>query len=75
VTVLVELYIAETVTAVLFATGFVDTVKVAVVAFAATVTLAGTVATDVLLLLSTTTAPDEGAGPFSVTVPADELPP
>ena len=49
-------------------------VKVAVVAPAATVTLAGTV---VLLLLSdnVTTDPPLGAGPFRVTVPVEELPP
>jgi hypothetical protein len=40
-----------------------------------TVTLAGTVATDVLLLVIVTTAPLPGAGPFRVTVPVDELPP
>jgi hypothetical protein len=50
-------------------------VNVAVVWFAATVTLEGTVAADVLLLASVTTAPPVGAGPFSVTVPVDELPP
>jgi len=61
------------VTDVLLPTGLVDTVKVAVVAFAATVTLAGTVATKLLLLLSATTAPDDEAGPFSVSVPVDEL--
>jgi hypothetical protein len=44
------------------------TVNVAVVAFAATVTLAGTVAAAVLLLDSVTTAPPIGASPFSVTV-------
>jgi len=57
------------------ATGLVLTVNVAVVAFAATVTLAGTVAAAVLLLLNVTTAPPVGAGPFSVTVPVDEPPP
>jgi len=63
------------VTDVLLATGLVLTVNVAVVAFAATVTLASTVAAAVLLLLSVTTAPPVGAGPFSVTVPVDEVPP
>jgi len=63
------------VTDVLLATGLVLTVNVAVVAFAVTVTLAGTVAAAVLLLLSVTTAPPVGAGPFSVTVPVDEVPP
>jgi hypothetical protein len=63
------------VTDVLAATGLVPTAKVAVVAFAATVTLEGTVATAVLLLLSVTTAPPAGAGPFKVTVPVDDVPP
>ena len=57
------------------ATGLEVTVKVAVVAFAATVTLAGTWAAAVLLLDRVTTAPPAGAGPSSVTVPVDELPP
>ena len=57
------------------ATGAVATVNVAVVAFGAIVTLAGTLAAAVLLLPSVTTAPPAGAGPFSVTVPVDELPP
>ncbi len=69
------LYAAEMVTEVLLATGLVLTVKVAVVAFAATVTLEGTVAAAVLLLLRVTTAPPLGAGPLKVTVPVDELPP
>ena len=56
-------------------TGAVATENVAVVAPETTVTLTGTVATEVLLLLIVTTAPLPGAGPFSVTVPVDELPP
>ena len=59
---------------VLLATGLVFTVKVAVVAPAATVTLGGTAAA-VLLLVSATTAPPVAAGPLSVTVPVDEVPP
>jgi len=56
-------------------TTLVVTVNVAAVAPAATVTLAGTVAADVLLLETATTAPPAGAGPFKVTVPAEENPP
>jgi hypothetical protein len=50
-------------------------VNVALVAPAATVTLAGTWAADVLLLVRVTTAPPDGAGPVKVTVPVDEVPP
>ena len=71
----VLLYVAEIVTDVLLATWLVLTVNVAVLAFAGTVTLAGTVAAAVLLLLSVTTTPPVGAAPFSVTVPVDAVPP
>ena len=60
---------------VLLETGLVVMMNVAVVAFAATVTLAGTWAAVVLLLESVTTAPPAGAGPLNVTVPVEELPP
>jgi hypothetical protein len=45
--------------------------KVAEVAPAATVTLVGTVAAEVLLLASVTTAPPAGAAALKVTVPVD----
>ncbi len=56
-------------------TAVVVTENVAVVAPAATDTLAGSVATAVLLLVSVTTAPPEGAVLLSVTVPVEEVPP
>jgi len=55
-------------------TDVVVTVNVAVVAFAATVTLAGVVAAE-LLSERFTTMPPLGAGALRVTVPVDELPP
>src|SRR5204863_9067597 len=54
---------------------FVATVNVAVVAPAATVTEAGTVAALVLLLVNPTTAPPAGAAALSVTVPVLFAPP
>ena len=55
-------------------TPVVVAVKVAVRLPAATVTLAGTCTAE-LLSERVTTVPPAGAGPFSVTVPVDELPP
>src|SRR2546422_11540638 len=55
-------------------TGLVVTVNVTLVAPTGTVTLAGTVAA-VLSLDSVTCAPPAGAGPSSVTVPVELLPP
>ena len=56
-------------------TGLVVTVKETVVAFAATVTLAGRLAILVLLLLRVTSVPPAGARPLRVSVPVDEFPP
>jgi len=53
----------------------VVTVKLAVVEPAGTVTLEGTLLTSVLFVLKVTCAPPVGAGPLSVTVPRDEVPP
>ena len=61
-------------TAVETATALVLTGKVALVAPAGTVTLPATVAAE-LLLDSVTGAPPAGAGPFSLTVPVELLPP
>ena len=68
-------YAPVMVTTVDAATALVLTVNVALVAPAATVTLAGTWATVVLLLESVTCAPPVGAGPLNVTAPVDEFPP
>jgi len=56
-------------------TTLVLAVNVALVAPAATLTLAGTRATLVLLLESAICAPPDGAGPLNVTVPVEEFPP
>src|SRR6266478_3322047 len=63
-------YDAEMVTGVDAVTALVLTVNVALLAPAATVTLAGTVAVDVLLERETA-MPPLGAGPLSVTVPVE----
>src|SRR5260221_12665866 len=68
-------YDAEIVTGVELATAIVVTCTVARVSPAATVTLAGTVAAEVLLLDRETTVPAVGAGPLSITVPVDGFPP
>jgi hypothetical protein len=57
------------------ATAEVVIVNVALVVFAATVTLAGTCAAAALLLVSVTEAPPLSAGPLNVTVPCELVPP
>jgi hypothetical protein len=59
---------------VVVATGFEPTLKLAVVAPAATVTLAGTTPAE-LLLDNVITTPPLGAGSLIVTVPMDPVPP
>src|SRR5438552_1725809 len=56
-------------------TGKVAIVKLAVLPPAETATLAGAVATPVLLLESVTTAPPAGAAADKVTVPREDVPP
>ena len=56
-------------------TVLVLTVNVALLAPAATVTLAGTIAAAVLSLIRETAAPPVGAGPLRVTVPVEGDPP
>lgn len=66
---------AEIVALIFDRTRCVLTVKLALVAPALTVTLDGTVATDVLLLDRVTVAPPPGAGELKVTVPVELFPP
>jgi hypothetical protein len=68
-------YDAEMVTGVDVVTALVLTVNVALLAPAATVTLAGTIAVDAPLLERETAAPPVGAGPLRVTVPVEDWPP
>src|SRR5206468_647827 len=71
----VALLEAVIVTPVATVTDWVATVNVALVAPAATVTLAGTVAAAVLLLVSVTSVPPVGATAVKVTVPVAEAGP
>ena len=67
-------YVADTTDVAVEVTGLVETDTAELVAPAATVAVAGTVTAAVLLLVRETTAPPDGAGAVSVTVP-DALPP
>jgi hypothetical protein len=66
---------AEIVTRMELGDGTVVTWNAALVAPAATVTLGGTVAAEVLLVDNETAAPPLGAGPLRVTLPVEEFPP
>jgi len=66
--------VAETVTEVLDELGDVVTMNVVELLPGGTVTLAGTLATEGLLLDSARTVPPAGAAPLRVTVPVEELP-
>jgi hypothetical protein len=70
-------YVAEITTGVFVATGVVVIVNVVEVLPAGIVTLpvAGTCATEVLLLCRVITAPPAGAAPFRVTLPVEVFPP
>ena len=72
---LTELYVAVIVAGVVVVTVLLVAVALALVAPAGTVKLAGTVATDVLLLERVTTAPPDGAGAVRVTVACEVAPP
>jgi hypothetical protein len=72
---LVLLYSAEITTSVSRETRLVVTLKLADIAPAGTMIVAGTVATFVLLLVRLITAPPEGAGALNVTVPVEVKPP
>jgi len=66
---------AEIVVDALLPTGKVVTLNVVLVLLAAIVTVVGTVAADVLSLEWVMTAPQVGAGAFSVTVAVEDVPP